>query len=315
MRPRPTPLVHGFVHPAFERVGRAFAANFETGSEVGAALAIYHRGVPVVDVWAGLADGDANRPWTNETLQFVFSTTKGMLALSFAMLVDRGLVRYDDRVAEHWPEFAGGGKGNITIRQLMAHTAGLCAVPGPEISMHDFSRNGARLMEGMVPLWEPGTKHGYHPWTLGTMIGELLTRIDPKHRTVGEFFADEVAGPLGAEFHMGLPARLAHRVSRMTLTDPVTQLFSVHKVPFAVPLYLEPSSLTCAAAAAAAAAASGAAAGAATDGRRPPQVRHDAEPDEPLHALQQPGPLRAKPARCERARDRPRPGTRVRRGA
>lgn len=179
----------------------------------------------------------------------MFSTTKGMLSLAFAMLVDRHLVAYDDRVAAHWPEFAGGGKGNVTIRQLMAHTAGLCALPGPELSMLEFSRVGSRLMEDMVPLWEPGTKHGYHPWTLGTMIGELLTRIDPAHRTVGEFFAEEVAGPLGAEFHMGLSSTHAHRVSRMTLTDPLTQLFAVHKVPFVVPLYLQPSSLTCARAA------------------------------------------------------------------
>jgi len=198
--------VHGSVSQGFEAVRDAFQANFDDGLEVGAACAVYHRGEKVVDLWGGLRDPKTNDLWLEDTLVLVFSTTKGMSSLALAVAHSRGLFMYDEKVAAYWPEFEQGGKKNVTVRQLLAHQAGVCAIDEPmDLELLGDPDRVADAIAKQEPLWEPGTSHGYHTISLGWYESELLRRVDPKHRTVGRFFADEVAGPLGLEFYIGLP--------------------------------------------------------------------------------------------------------------
>lgn len=207
---------HGLVAPGWEAVRDAFADNFSSGRDVGAGVAVYHRGRPVVDLRGGFFDRDRMVPYSHDTLQLVFSTTKGITAIAVGMCVDRGLLDYDERVSTYWPEFAAAGKGDITVAQLMSHQAGLFSVDGPialEDALH-WDTITARLA-AQKPLFEPGTTHGYHALTYGWLAGELVRRVDPKHRSLGRFVADEITGPLGAEFWVGLPEVHESRVSPM----------------------------------------------------------------------------------------------------
>jgi CubicO group peptidase (beta-lactamase class C family) len=207
-------VITGEVAPGFEKVRAAFAENFEQRGEVGAAFALYKDGEKVVDLWGGVADQETGRAWEQDTLQLVFSTTKGATAACAMLLVERGSLDLDAPVAEYWPEFKAEGKDNIPVRWLLSHRAGLPAV--------DASLSHAELfawdpiidaLAAQKPYWEPGTKHGYHALTYGYLVGEVIRRISGK--SVGQFFADEVAGPLGAEFFIGLPASQEARVSKL----------------------------------------------------------------------------------------------------
>jgi len=207
---------HGLVAPGWEAVRDAFADNFSAGRDVGAGVAVYHRGQPVVDLRGGFFDRDRTTPYGQDTLQLVFSTTKGVTAIAVGMCVDRGLLDYDERVSAYWPEFAAAGKGDITVAQLMSHQAGLYSVDGP-ITLDealDWGTITTRLA-AQQPLFEPGTTHGYHALTYGWLAGELVRRVDPKHRSLGRFVADEITGPLQAEFWVGLPEVHESRVSPM----------------------------------------------------------------------------------------------------
>jgi len=213
------PAVHGFVAPGFEPVRDAFARNFAEHGEVGAACCVYLRGEPVVDIHGGLADAATGRAWQADTLQLVFSATKGVTAACMLMLVERGAVDLDAPVARYWPEFAANGKSAIPVRWLLSHRAGLAAIEG------DFTLDEALSWDPVVaalaaqaPLWEPGTKHGYHLRSYGWLLGELVRRVDG--RTVGRFLADEVAGPLGLDLWIGLPAEQEHRVSTIVPPAP-----------------------------------------------------------------------------------------------
>jgi CubicO group peptidase (beta-lactamase class C family) len=202
---RAVPL-RGSVAPGFEPVREAFARNFSERGEVGAACAVYRRGEPVVDLWGGLRDRASDAPWEEDTLVLVFSTTKGLSAMAMAVAHARALFDLDERVATYWPEFAAAGKERVTIRQLVTHEAGLCAVDEPltPAVLADLDALAA-LLARQAPAWEPGTRHGYHAITLGFYEGELLRRVDPAHRSLGRFFRDEVARPLGLDFAIGLP--------------------------------------------------------------------------------------------------------------
>lgn len=196
-----------FVAPGFEEVEAAFNANFAQRGEVGAACAIYHHGRLVVDLWGGYRDLKARAPWNADTLTGpVSSTTKGMAALAVALANSRGLIDYEERVAIYWPEFAQQGKGTITVRQLLAHQAGLavCDEPLTADILADPDALAA-ILARQRPAWEPGTKSGYHFHTLGMYESELIRRADPRHRRLGRFFHEEVAVPLGLEFYIGLP--------------------------------------------------------------------------------------------------------------
>ena len=198
--------VHGTVAGGFEPVREAFAENFAERGELGAACAAYRHGDQVVDLWGGVRDRKSGADWEADTLVLVFSTTKGLSAMAMAVAHSRGLFDLDQRVAVYWPEFAQAGKAGVTVRQLLAHQAGLCAVDAPltPATLADADALAA-VLAAQRPAWEPGERHGYHTLSLGFYEGELLRRVDPAHRTLGRFFRDEVAGPLGLTFHIGLP--------------------------------------------------------------------------------------------------------------
>ncbi|XP_072025302.1 beta-lactamase domain-containing protein 2-like [Amphiura filiformis] len=212
-------IIDGTVQSGFEEVLEAFRANFENGDveprEGGSAFAAYYKGKQVVNIWGGYADYESSQPWRHDSMAIVFSVTKGMAALCMAMLVDRGYLDYDQKVVHYWPEFGQNGKENITVKQLLHHEAGLAFIDTPITIdlMMNYHKLGKALAKS-PPIWEPGTTHGYHAFTLGLYASQLLTRADPKKRTLGEYFRDEVARPFGIEFYIGLPKELNYRVAR-----------------------------------------------------------------------------------------------------
>lgn len=206
--------IDGTVAPGFDGVADAFEANFAEHGDVGAAVCVYHRGRPVVDLWGGYADREAARPWERDTLQLVFSTTKGVAATCVHQLVERGVLDLDAPVATWWPEFAQAGKGEIPLRWVLSHEAGLAAVTG-EVTMDDVLgwEGVVEAIAAQAPVWEPGTAHGYHARSYGWILGEVVRRATG--RTLGGYFADEIAGPLGLDFFIGLPADELPRVARL----------------------------------------------------------------------------------------------------
>ncbi|HEY2448264.1 MAG TPA: serine hydrolase domain-containing protein, partial [Mycobacterium sp.] len=199
-------LIGGDVDEGYGRVADAFRANFASGREVGAAIAVYRDGVKVVDLWGGYRDGITKAPWQHDTMVNMFSTTKGVAALAVALAVSRGLFGYDDKVADHWPEFAQAGKADVTVRQLLGHQAGLCVLkPAPTVRDVADPARLSSMLAAQKPAWPPGTRHGYHGITLGWYESEFIRRTDPAGRTLGRFFADEIAGPRGLDLHIGLP--------------------------------------------------------------------------------------------------------------
>ena len=201
-----TSMTHGWVAPGFEEVETEFRKNFAERGEVGAACAIYHQGKKVVDLWGGYRDHKTRAPWEEDTLVLVFSVTKGMAAMAVAVAHSRGLLDYDEKVATYWPEFAQHGKENITVRQLLSHQAGLSAIDEPlDLETIADQETLATILARQKPAWVPGTRHGYHMWTIGWYMGELIRRVDPQRRNLGQFFQDEVAKPLDLEFYIGLP--------------------------------------------------------------------------------------------------------------
>jgi CubicO group peptidase (beta-lactamase class C family) len=240
--------IEGFVAPGFEPVREVFAENFRSRSEVGAACAAYLHGEPVVDLWGGVADPTTGRPWEKDTLVLVFSTTKGVASMAMAVAHSRGLLDYDEKVARYWPEFGAHGKSEVTVRQLLSHQAGLAAVDAPiDLATLDNPDRLAEVLAAQPPNWKPGERHGYHGVTLGFYESALLRRVDPQHRTLGRFFADEVAAPLGLEFYIGLPASVPReRVARI-LGDrfALRMLGNLHKLPGAFVLgFINPFSVT-----------------------------------------------------------------------
>jgi CubicO group peptidase (beta-lactamase class C family) len=213
--------IEGFAASGFEGVRDAFAANFTRSgpyAEVGAALCVYRQGEMVVDLWGGHADGARTRPWTADTLVNVWSTTKTAAAVCVARCVDAGLIAYDQPVAEIWPEFAAAGKGAITVAQVMSHQAGLPGFLEPTTldDFYDHHRMAARLA-AQAPVFEPGTMSSYHAATYGFLAGEVVRRASGK--TLGTLFRQEVAGPLGADFHIGLPKGEGARVAELLAAD------------------------------------------------------------------------------------------------
>jgi len=184
--------------------------------DVGASVAVFVDGEPVVDVWGGFADKDRTIPWQRDTIANVFSVTKTMTALCALILADRGELDPAAPVARYWPEFAAAGKDTVLVRHLLGHTAGLPDWEGPVEELYDWPSATARLA-ALTPQWEPGTAAGYHSLTQGFLVGEVVRRITGAD--VGAFFAAEVAGPLGADFSLGLPAEDDHRVA-LTVPPP-----------------------------------------------------------------------------------------------
>jgi CubicO group peptidase (beta-lactamase class C family) len=202
----PANLVLGDVDEGYGPVADAFRRNFAERGEVGAACAVYKDGRKVVDLWGGYRDGRTRKPWLEDTLVTVFSSTKGVSGLAIALANSRGLIDYDEKVATYWPEFAAAGKEHVTVRQLLSHQAGLPAIDQP-LSVTDLADLDivAGALAAQKPGWVPGARHGYHAISLGWYEGELIRRVDPARRSLGRFFAEEIAAPLDLEFYIGVP--------------------------------------------------------------------------------------------------------------
>jgi CubicO group peptidase (beta-lactamase class C family) len=220
MKHRNAIRIEGHVSAGFEAVRDAFAQNFSVRHELGGACCVYHRGEKVVDLWGGVRNKLTNEPWEEDTMVLVYSTTKGLAAMTLAVAHSRGWLDYEERVSRYWPEFAQQGKETITVRTLLAHQAGLFALDEPvdRNVVADLDRL-AVLLARQKPAWEPGTRQAYHAITLGYYESELLRRIDPHHRSLGQFFQDEIATPLGLDFYLRLPESIPN--SRLaTLSNP-----------------------------------------------------------------------------------------------
>jgi CubicO group peptidase (beta-lactamase class C family) len=213
MSDHPTPL-GGPCSPRFDPLRELFAAKLESGEDLGASLAVNIDGEMVVDLWGGWANEARTVPWAENTLTVVFSTTKTMTALAALVLVDRGELDLDANVAKYWPEFAARGKAEIKVRQLLSHTSGVSGWDQPVTfdDVYDWDKSTA-MLAAQAPWWAPGTALGYHAFTYGHLIGEVIRRITGQR--LGEFFAAQIAGPLGADFHIGLPPSEFPRVANV----------------------------------------------------------------------------------------------------
>ncbi|MFD6885772.1 serine hydrolase domain-containing protein [Streptomyces sp. NPDC059957] len=221
--------IKGYCEPRFGAVHEALAGLLAK-EDVGASAAVYLDGEPVVDLWGGYADADRSAGWERSTLTCVNSTTKNMTALCALILSDRGSLDLSAPVAAYWPEFAAAGKEGVLVRHVLSHTAGLPDLPG--LRAVEELYDGERVTAGLAaraPAWEPGTAAGYHALTFGFLVGELVRRITG--RSLGEFFAEEVAGPLGADFHIGLPAEHDHRVAPLIAPPSLTDDYAASAPP------------------------------------------------------------------------------------
>jgi len=211
--------VSGKCDPKFERVRDEFEHNFKEREEVGASVCVTLDGETVVDLWGGTADVDTGKPWKEDTVSVVFSSTKGATALCAHILASRGLLDIYAPVVEYWPEFGQAGKENITVKMLLNHQAGLPHVRRtlPQGAYYNWDIM-VHALEEQEPFWEPGTRHGYQFIVFGWLVGEVVRRVSGK--SLGRFFQDEVAKPLGLDFWIGLPEDIEPRVSRIIMVDP-----------------------------------------------------------------------------------------------
>lgn len=241
--------VNGTVAEGFEPVRDAFVRNFETLGERGAALAVYRDGRKVVDLWAGTKDVDGTEPWQRGTAQVVRSATKGVAAAVLLALWQRGQLDLDAPVAEYWPEFKARGKERVLVRHVLNHRAGLPVLDRPltpEESLDPL--RGPEAVAAQAPEWEPGTEHGYHALTYGWMLDGIVRRVTGKG--TGEWIADEIAGPLGAELWLGLPAAeeaagRAGRVGRVEAPEPASgAVLKARPKRSVTDAYQDPDSLT-----------------------------------------------------------------------
>ncbi len=214
------PDISGTADNRFAAVKDAFASNFTTNDDVGASVAVVLGEELVVDLWGGHQDPERTVGWERDTIINVFSTTKTMSCLSLLMLVSRGLVDVDAPVEVYWPEFGQNGKKDVLVRHLLSHTAGVPAwdqrIEGTDL--YDWDKVTG-LLAGQAPWWEPGTKSGYHAISQGNLVGEVVRRVDG--RSVGRFFAEEIAEPVGADFHIGTGAEHDHRVALVIPAPPL----------------------------------------------------------------------------------------------
>jgi CubicO group peptidase (beta-lactamase class C family) len=219
--------IEGHVSAGFDAVRDAFAENFSRRHELGGACCVYHRDEKVVDLWGGVRNKSTGEPWQEDTMVLVHSATKGLAAMTLAVAHSRGWLDYEERVCSYWPEFAQQGKEKITVRQLLAHQAGLFAFDEPvdRSVVADLDRL-AVVLARQKPAWEPGTRQGYHAITLGFYEGELMRRVDPRHRSLGRFFQDEIASPLELDFYIRLPESIPNsRLATLAKPSPFARVF------------------------------------------------------------------------------------------
>jgi CubicO group peptidase (beta-lactamase class C family) len=234
MRVKVSPdAIAGDADEGYGKLADTFRRNMTSGQEIGAAVAVYRDGKKVVDLWGGYRNGITKAPWQEDTLVTMMSTTKGMSSLAVAVAASQGLISYDAKVADYWPEFAQAGKESVTVRQLLSHQAGLPVIDQP-LTLDDLA-NPAKMstkIAAQSPAWTPGTRHGYHTVTLGWYESELIRHVDPAGRTLGRFFADEIARPFGLDFYIGLPASVNRdRVAQLHCWTRPEMLLHLHTMP------------------------------------------------------------------------------------
>lgn len=240
-------VVHGTVAEGWEPVRAAFADNFARRGDVGAAVALLHEGRAVVDLWAGRTGFDGGGPWERRTAQVVRSAGKGVAAVCLLLLHQRGQLDLDAPVATYWAEFKSAGKDRVTVRDLLAHRAGVPALDTPLTPRQAVDGvSGPRAVAAQAPLFAPGREHGYHAQTFSWLVGELVLRVSG--RTIGQYVAEEVAGPLGLDLWLGLPADQAHRVGRIgsvaTPAPPASIGLRARPKRTVQDAYADPASLT-----------------------------------------------------------------------
>ncbi|MBT5276590.1 MAG: beta-lactamase family protein [Ilumatobacter sp.] len=198
----------------YARLGDLLSETLDSGKDVGASVSVTVEGETVVDIWGGWADEAQTTPWGRDTITNVWSTTKTMTFLSTLVLAERGLLDYHEKVSTYWPEFAQNGKADIEVRHLMGHTSGVSAWEQPVAveDIYDWEKSTA-MLAAQAPWWTPGEGSGYHALNQGHLLGEVIRRIDG--RMLGQFFAEEIAGPLDADFHIGLDPSEFDRVSNV----------------------------------------------------------------------------------------------------
>ncbi len=212
--------IHGTSGTEYNKLGELLSSSIDAGTDVGASVSVTVEGETVVDIWGGWADEAKAAPWEQDTITNVWSTTKTMTFLCTLLLAERGLLDYHEKVATYWPEFAQNGKADIEVRHLMAHTSGVSAWEQPVdvTDLYDWDKSTS-MLAAQSPWWEPGTASGYHALNQGHLLGEVIRRIDG--RMLGQFLAEEVTGPLGADFHIGLDPSEFGRISNVIPPPPV----------------------------------------------------------------------------------------------
>ncbi|UJR24816.1 hypothetical protein I4U23_006191 [Adineta vaga] len=230
--------IDGTTNNGWEFVHDLFKENFIKQRDLGASLAIYHQGEVVVDLWGGWFDRSHTKSYDNNTLQLVFSSTKGVVAIAAALCVQRGLLDYSELVTKYWPEYGKYGKENTTVADILSHRAGLPSVETPPEQTINWTAM-IHILENSTPQWRPGTAFSYHALTYGWLAGELIRRVDPKKRSVGQFVQDEIARPLELEIYIGIPSEQNHRVSPLgfdsetlsSLNETMQTLFTMYNSP------------------------------------------------------------------------------------
>ena len=224
--------IHGHCDARFARVRDAFEKNFTDRGDIGACFAVTLEGEYVVDIWGGYQDRARSKPWQEDTIINVYSTTKTMTFLCALILVDRGLLDFDAPVADYWPEFAANGKENVRVKHCMSHSAGLPGFSRPfeNEELYDWDFACADLAS-QAPWWEPGTQSGYHAITQGYLIGEVVRRITGK--SFGTFFREEVGEKMGADFHVGVDPKHFGRIA--DLVPPADDIPILQMDPESIP--------------------------------------------------------------------------------
>jgi CubicO group peptidase (beta-lactamase class C family) len=216
--------IHGECDPQFSKVKETFEKLYREDREIGSCFAVYKDGNPLVDLWGGFQDKDKTKPWQKDNLVTVYSTTKGVAAFCIALAMEKGLLKYEEKVSTYWPEFASNGKEDITIGMLMSHQAGICSPETRNVDDYYNQNLMAEKLAGMTPIWEPGTASGYHSMTFGWLTSELILRVTGK--SLGTFFREEVGDRHEIDFFIGLPESEDHRVAELVPFDIVRNEYS-----------------------------------------------------------------------------------------
>ncbi|MGH8876987.1 MAG: serine hydrolase domain-containing protein [Stackebrandtia sp.] len=226
-----TTPINGLTAHGFEAVRDGFEQNFADGVEVGASVSVWHRGEAVIDLWGGVADADSGKPWQHETVAPLASTTKALAAISALRLIDNGDLDLDRPVADYWPEFAAEGKAGITLRMVLAHRSGVVSVPHAPITYEGLLA-GKPVFDAIAsarPEWEPDTAHGYHGLTFGHILSAVIRGVTG--RTVGPYFAETIAEPLGLDAYIGLPDDRMGRLAKPVIPDSADAAVIGSEVP------------------------------------------------------------------------------------